>query len=311
MAKKQRVPTAEFKQEAVRLMETSGKSITQIARDLGVSDSALHSWRKSISMHGSQAFPRKSHCAKANEQLLQEIEQIFYEHRSVYESPRIYVALRDKGMHCGRKRVACLMRLHGISARRRRSRVETTNSQHQFPIAPHLLQRDFTADAPDTVWVSDFTSISTREGWLYLATVLDVYLCRVIGWSMSHKRTDELVMAALQMAVTWRKPAPGLIHHSERRSQYASVCYQSRLQQHGIVASMSRKGDCDDTAHRRLPYPVLSNLPEQRDVQGSNPDPPCGNRASLPQTNQSLSLALDGLCSSCYHHPEKSDESNT
>jgi len=226
MAKKQRVPTAEFKQEAVRLMETSGKSITQIARDLGVSDSALHSWRKSISMHD-------------------------------------------------------------------------------------LLQRDFTADAPDTVWVSDFTSISTREGWLYLATVLDVYLCRVIGWSMSHKRTDELVMAALQMAVTWRKPAPGLIHHSERRSQYASVCYQSRLQQHGIVASMSRKGDCDDTAHRRLPYPVLSNLPEQRDVQGSNPDPPCGNRASLPQTNQSLSLALDGLCSSCYHHPEKSDESNT
>ncbi|WP_201365110.1 IS3 family transposase [Dictyobacter formicarum] len=324
MAKKQRVYTTEFKQEAVQLMETSGKSIAQLARDLGVSDSALHSWRKSIAHHGNQAFPGKGHqteleeklrrlereneilrqerdilkktgaylratammkyqcifehhqdypvkrmCAafsvsesgyyawlkretcqraKANELLLHEIEQIFHEHRSVYGSPRIHVALRDQGMQCGRKRVARLMRLHGISARRRRSRVQTTNSEHSFPIAANLLNRNFTAETPDRVWVSDFTYVGTREGWLYLATVLDVYSRRVVGWSMSHERTEELVLAALQMAVTWRKPAPGLIHHSDRGSQYASLCYQSQLQRHGIVASMSRKGDCYDNA---------------------------------------------------------------
>jgi len=183
-----------------------------------------------------------------DEQLLQEIEQIFHDHRSVYGSPRIHVALRDKGMQCGKKRVARLMQQHGISARRGRSRVHTTNSQHQFPIAPNLLKRNFTAEAPDTVWVSDFTYVGTREGWLYLATILDVYSRRVVGWSMSHERNDELVMAALQMAVTWRKPAPGLIHHSDRGSQYASICYQSQLQQCGMLASMSRKGDCYDNA---------------------------------------------------------------
>ncbi|HEX4204952.1 MAG TPA: IS3 family transposase [Ktedonobacteraceae bacterium] len=138
-------------------------------------------------------------------------------------------------LHVEKKRVARLMRRQGISARRRRPRVTTTNSQHLFPIAPNLLQRNFAADAPDTVWVSDFTYISTREGWLYLATVLDVYSRRIVGWSMSHQRDEELVKVALHLAVSWRKPAPGLIHHSDRRSQYANTCYQSRLQHYEMV----------------------------------------------------------------------------
>jgi putative transposase len=212
--------------------------VKRMCAAFSVSESGYYAWLKR----------ETGQRARANEQLLQEVEQIFHAHRSVYGSPRIHVALRDKGISCGTKRVARLMRLHGMSARRRRSRVQTTNSEHAFPIAPNLLNRNFAAETPDRVWVSDFTYVDTREGWLYLATVLDVYSRRIVGWSMSHERTEELVLAALQMAVAWRKPAPGLIHHSDRGSQYASLCYQSQLQQHGMVASMSRKGDCYDNA---------------------------------------------------------------
>ncbi|GCE02706.1 hypothetical protein KDAU_00350 [Dictyobacter aurantiacus] len=140
-------------------------SIKRMCAAFSVSESGYYAWLKR----------EKSQRAKDNELLLQKIEQIFHAHRSVYGSPRIHVALRDQGIPCGRKRVARLMRLHAISAKQRRSRVQTTNSKHSFPLAPNLVKRPFTAEAPDRVWVSDFTYIGTREGWLYLATVLDVY----------------------------------------------------------------------------------------------------------------------------------------
>jgi putative transposase len=140
------------------------------------------------------------------------------------------------------------MREGGISAKTKRRKVKTTDSQHDNPVAPNLLKRDFTADAPNTKWGADMTGIGTAEGWLYLAAIVDIYSRLVIGWAMSKERDEQLVIKAAKMALTQRKPGAGLVHHSERGSQDTSQGYLAVLKEAEIQVSMSNKGDCYDNA---------------------------------------------------------------
>ncbi len=140
------------------------------------------------------------------------------------------------------------MREQGISVKPKRRRVKTTDSQHSDPVGPNLLRRHFEASQPDEKWLTDIPAVWTAEGWLYVAAILDVYSRRVVGWSMSEQRDEQLVTAAFQMAVTSRRPKAGLLHHSERGSQYSSAGYQALLRIHGIQVSMSRKGNGYDNA---------------------------------------------------------------
>jgi putative transposase len=167
---------------------------------------------------------------------------------AVYGSPRVHAELKAQGVHCGRKRVARLMRERGINVKPKRRKVKTTDSQHDNPVAPNLLKRDFTADAPNTKWVADITGIGTAEGWLYLAAIVDISSRLVVGWAMSKERDEHLVVKAAKMALTQRRPGAGLVHHSDRGSQYTSQGYVTLLQEYGIQISMSKKGDCYDNA---------------------------------------------------------------
>jgi len=184
-----------------------------------------------------------------NDELLTErIEDAYYHHKGRYGSPRIHADLQDEGIFCARKRVARLMREQSLSATRKRRKRSTTNSNHRFPLAPNLLARNFHAEEPNTKWVSDITYIETKEGYLYLSGILDVYSRKIVGWSMSAHHSGEIVQSALHMAVAARHPRGGLIHHSDRGSEYASHAYQYLLQTYHIQASMSKKGDCYDNA---------------------------------------------------------------
>jgi len=205
---------------------------------LEISENGYYNWRKR----------GKSQRKRDDEQLTERIEDAYYQNRGHYGSPRIHVELKDQGIYCGRKRVARLMQEHGLSARKKKRKLRTTDSNHDLPIAPNLLEQDFTADAPDKKWMSDFTYLETREGWLFLAGVLDAYSRKIVGWSMSERHDTELVQTALRMALLQRQPGAELIHHSDRGSEYASRCYQSLLREHHIQISMSKKGDCYDNA---------------------------------------------------------------
>jgi transposase InsO family protein len=140
------------------------------------------------------------------------------------------------------------MKEHGIRAKRRRRYVNTTDSNHSQPVAPNILDRQFSVSAPNKAWLSDITYVPTREGWLYLAAVLDLYSRRIVGWAMDAAMPTELVLTALRMAIENRQTEPGLIHHSDRGCQYASAEFQKELTRHGFVCSMSRKGNCWDNA---------------------------------------------------------------
>jgi putative transposase len=205
---------------------------------LEVSSSGFYAWRKR---------PPSSR-ALEDDRLLQEIRAAHAESHGRYGSPRVHRELAAKGIHVNKHRVARLMRENGLRGRRRRRFRHTTDSNHAMPIAPNTLARDFTADAPNEVWVTDITYIPTREGWLYLAAILDLYSRRVVGWSMSDRITRQLTLDALMMALRARAPATGLVHHSDRGSQYASADYRAALAIAGIECSMSRKGDCWDNA---------------------------------------------------------------
>ena len=183
--------------------------------------------------------------------LLQHIEDIFEEGRQTYGSARIQGILADQGICCGRERVARLMQVAGLKPKPRRPfRVITTDSRHQLPVAPNQLDQDFTADGPDQKWATDITYVATAEGWLYLAVVLDLYSRRIVGWAMSDSLQRQLVIDALKMAIAARKPAPGLLHHSDRGSQYASHDYQALLTRAKMVSTVPvrRKGNCYDNA---------------------------------------------------------------
>ena len=187
----------------------------------------------------------------SREALLLHIRAVYAEHRGAYGWPRIWRQLRAQGIRVGKLRVQRLMQQHGIRARgKRRFRVATTDSRHNLPIAPNLVDRNFTAAAPNKVWVGDITYIPTDEGWLFLAVVIDLFSRRVVGWSLRDHMRCELVIDALKMAWFQRCPESktALIFHSDRGSQYASHEYSEVLKERRITASMSRKGNCWDNA---------------------------------------------------------------
>ena len=186
--------------------------------------------------------------SKANSELTSAIRIAHERSRQNYGSPRVTAELNESGISCSENRVARLMRQFGIQARRKRKYRATTDSSHDYPVAPNVLDRRFTVTRPNTVWVSDTTFIWTSEGWLYLAAIVDLYSRMVVGWSMGHRNTRQLPMAALKQALGHRTIHPGLLHHSDRGSQYASGDYRDLLDEHGIICSMSRKGDCWDNA---------------------------------------------------------------
>lgn len=185
---------------------------------------------------------------KTDRRLVVEIRAVFAEKKKRYGSPRVCRELRTRGVRVCRHRVARLMREQQLRARPRRKFVRTTRSEHGLPTPPNLLARDFTATEPNRVWAGDVTYLPTRDGWLYLAVLLDLYSRRVVGWAMSEHNNEALTLSALHMALDQRQPDVGLIHHSDRGVTYASGEYQDTLAQHGIICSMSRKGDCWDNA---------------------------------------------------------------
>lgn len=206
---------------------------------LAVSPSGFYAWR---------SRPESVRAAE-NRTLLEQIRQVHGDSGGRYGSPRVHAVLRSRSIRVGRGRVERLMRYHGVRALvARPRRVSTTDSRHSFPIAPNLLQRQFTATAPNRVWLADITYLPTSEGWLYLAAVMDLHTRKIVGWSMRDHLRAEGALAALHMAVQCQKPGPGLIQHSDRGVQYACGDYVSALEKAGITPSMSRRGNCLDNA---------------------------------------------------------------
>ena len=212
--------------------------IVVLCRVMRVCRSGYYSWRR----HG------KSSHRQRNESLLSLVREIHRISGSSYGARRISKKLQGHGFKCGRVRSRTLMKLAGITAKGRRKFKVTTNSKHNLPVAENLLNRQFEVTQPDRVWGSDITYIWTRQGWIYLAVVLDLFSRRVVGWAMSNRITRHLVMDALNMAFYRRHPASGLIFHSDRGSQYCSNDFQMMLKRNGMICSMSRKGNCWDNA---------------------------------------------------------------
>ncbi len=190
-------------------------------------------------------------CWLSNAQLLALIRSIHAEFQEAYGSPRMAKEIEARGFPVSRKRVMRLMKAHGIRARHKRRYKVTTDSSHTWPVSPNILNRQFDVEAPALVYTADITYIPTREGWLYLAVVMDLCTRMIVGWSMGARMTKELTLNALRMAKFRRKPLPGLIHHSDRGSQYCSYNYQALLKEYGMVSSMSRKGNCWDNGAPR------------------------------------------------------------
>lgn len=223
--------------------------IRAMCRVLKVSASGYYGWRDRPD----------SRRALEDRHLLARIHRIHDHARHAYGTLKVWHTLRDEGAACGRHRVARLRRQHGIVTRRRRRFRVTTRSKHQHWIAPNRLERQFRTDRPDCVWVGDVTFIATRSGWLYLATLLDLYSRRVVGWAMSERNDLPLAMAALRMAIEHRRPAAGLIHHTDRGRLYAADAYRELMAHHDMVPSMSRKRDCWDNAVAESFFATLKN----------------------------------------------------
>ena len=214
---------------------------------LQVSRSGYYAWK---------ARP-ESKQAQRRWRLTKLIRVVHAESKQTYGSPRVYRRLLALGCRASLNFVAKLMRLAGIAAKTVRKFRRTTDSRHGCPVAPNLLERRFSVESKDRVWVTDITFIPTREGWLYLSTVQDLFSRRIIGWSTSSRIDSRLVVDALQMAINRRRPEPGLIVHSDRGVQYASDHFQRLLAKHGLRSSMSRKGDCWDNAPMESFYRTL------------------------------------------------------
>jgi putative transposase len=212
--------------------------IRLMCRALAVSPAGYYAWR----------VRPESQRSVANRALLTDIRIIHQESRQTYGSPSIWHVLVRRGQRVGEHRVARLMRQAGLRAKTITMWHTTTQSQHRFPVAENTLDRTFTVAAANQVWAGDITYVWTLEGWLYLAVLLDLYSRRVIGWAMSQRLTVDLAERALRMALTNRAPGVGLLHHSDRGSQYAATSYQHLLTAHGLTPSMSRKGNCWDNA---------------------------------------------------------------
>jgi transposase InsO family protein len=205
-----------------------------------------------VSRQGFYAWLARKPCQRklTDEVLRRRIHRAFAESGARYGAPRVQQELSAQGQSTSRKRVARLMRQEGLVARHRRRRfIHTTDSRHGFPVAPNVVNRNFTPDGPNRVWATDITYIHTRQGWLYLAVILDLYSRKVVGWSMQPGLDRRLVLDALDMAIDARRPAPGmLVHHSDRGVQYACHDYRQALADAEIAVSMSRKANCWDNA---------------------------------------------------------------
>jgi putative transposase len=206
---------------------------------LDVSRAGYYAWR---------SRPESPRSAE-NRELLEDIQQIHSDNCGRYGSPRVHSELDAQGRGVSRGRVERLMRRHGIRAiMARPRRVRTTDSRHDHPIAPNLLDRNFIAAAPNRIWLADITYVDTDQGWLYLAAVMDLYSRKIVGWAMQDHMRAELPLTALRMAISAQHPGSGLIHHTDRGVQYASADYRSAVKSAGFRASMSRKADCYDNA---------------------------------------------------------------
>jgi putative transposase len=230
-----------------------------MGRVLDISVSGYYAWRSR----------RVSQRAQAKAQLVEQIRQVHQASRGTYGSLRIHAELQAGGYHCNVKRVARLMRLHGIRGKcRRRKKVVTTDSKHTLPVAANGLDQQFSATAPTQKWVADLTYLPTAEGWLYLAGVIARFSRKFVGWAMADTMTTELVTQALQMALQTRKPGADLLHHSVRGSQYASQDYRALLKAHHIEVSMSRTGNWYDKAVMERAWGTLkTELDEENDGQ--------------------------------------------
>lgn len=205
---------------------------------LGVSKSGYYAWLKRP----------KSEQKKRKEKLVGQIKRVHLESRRIYGSPKITKQLNSEGVSISERTVSRYMKEEEIRSKTVKKYKATTNSNHNLPVYPNLLEQQFEVERPGQAWVADITYIWTSEGWLYLATIMELFSRRIIGWSMAERMTKELVIAALKRAIQTQPPTHGLIHHSDRGSQYASKEYQQLLQDNGIITSMSRKGNCYDNA---------------------------------------------------------------
>jgi putative transposase len=220
------------------LVEKANFPIVFMCRRLRVARSGFYAWCRR----------RPSARAMANRRLMPHMRAVFERARGTYGSPSVFRELRKQGHQVGRHRVARLMSQDGLRARVRRRFVHTTDSRHAHRVAPNTLRRRFNPKAVNRIWASDITYIPTRKGWLYLAVVLDLHSRRVVGWSARKNIDQELAIEALERAFEERRPAPGLLHHSDRGAQYASDVYRQLLCQWSARCSMSRKGNCWDNA---------------------------------------------------------------
>lgn len=212
--------------------------MTRMCDLLDVSRSGYYAWR------GRPPSEREM----ANRELYRKIKAVYDENRQVYGSPRIYHALKARGVTCSENRVARLMRLRGLKAKQKKTFKTTTRRNRAHQVAPNLLERSFVACRPNEIWLTDITYIPTEQGWLYLAVVLDMYSRRIVGWAMSDRMTSDLTIKAAKMALTARQVAPGLIHHSDQGSQYTDGEYRQLLKDWGIEASMNGVGSWYDNA---------------------------------------------------------------
>jgi putative transposase len=212
--------------------------VTRLCQVLGVSQSGYFAWRS-----------RPASCRQREDLvLLAHIRSAFARSNGTYGSPRLTRELQDEGLEVGRRRTARLMRENGLKARQKRRFKHTTDSHHAFPVAPNLLEQDFSAEGPNQKWNADISYVWTSEGWLYLAIILDLFARRVVGWAVSDRLHQELALEALRKALAIRQPSAGLIHHADRGSQYCATAYRAELKKHGIQVSMSGKGNCFDNA---------------------------------------------------------------
>lgn len=205
---------------------------------LSVSESGYYDWQK------------RDHSIrdKAKSDLLELIRQIQEKTKRTYGADRVYKALRAMGESCSKSTVERLMKDYNLQAKTKRKYKATTNSKHNMPVAANIVDRNFAVGTPNKIWCADITYIWTHEGWLYLAAIIDAGTRKIVGWSMGERMTQELAIAALEMAIKHNKPPSGLHHQSDRGSQYASVAYQQKLWANKMICSMSRKGNCWDNA---------------------------------------------------------------
>jgi putative transposase len=220
--------------------EKANEPVRLLCRMLGVSRAAFYAWKAGTTWSRGRV---------RDAALAVHIRAIWKRARETYGSPRVTVELKSEGHVVGRRRVARVMQEHGLKGTpSKRFRGSTTDSKHTALVAPNLLERDFTANEPNRVWVGDITYLPTRAGWVYLAVLLDLFSRKVVGWELASHMRDDLCLGALRRAIATRSPAPGLIHHTDRGSQYASSDYQRALSDIAAMPSMSRKGDCWDNA---------------------------------------------------------------